>query len=65
MSRGKHTPGTMPKRSAMNTTEQMHEEKAAMKKARAKFPHDPQKAKVEADLILLARCCQLGKSFGR
>lgn len=61
----KHTSQTAAKSHALRSVEQEVKEKAAMKRARRRFPNDPQKAKVEADLILLAELCQSGRTLKR
>ena len=66
MSQGKgRTPKTKAKRSCLSTTMQMEAERRAMKKAQKKYPDDPQKARVEAQLILLGAIEQGGYTIGR
>lgn len=66
MSQGKgRTPKTKAKRSCLSPVMQAEAERRAMKKALKKYPDDPQKAKVEAQLILLGAIGQKGYTFGR
>ena len=66
MSQGKgRTPKTKAKRSCLSTTMQMEAERRAMKKALKKYPDDQQKAKVEAQLIMLAAIERNGYTLGR
>ena len=66
MSQGKgRTPKTKAKRSCLSTTMQMEAERRAMKKAQKKYPNDPEKARVEAQLILLGAIEQGGYTIGR
>lgn len=44
---------------------QMEAERRAMKKAQKKYPNDPEKARVEAQLILLGAIEQGGYTIGR
>lgn len=66
MSQGKgHTPRTKAKRTCLSPTMQMEAERRALKKAQKKYPNDPQKAKIEAQLILLGAIEQGGYTIGR
>ena len=65
MSRRKHTSGTQNKRTCLSAVEQMQQERKALKAARKKFPNDSQKARVEAQLIMLGAMSRSGPTFGR
>lgn len=66
MSQGKgHSPRTKSKRTCLSPSMQAEAERRAMKKAMKKYPNDPQKAKVEAQLILLGAIEQGGYTIGR
>lgn len=65
MSKGKHPHRTEQKHRSIRPIEMEQMEKNAMKKAKRKFPHDPIKARVEADLILMAEMSQRGMTYGR
>ena len=66
MSQGKgRFPRTKPKRTCLSPVAQAEAERRALKKAQQKYPNDPQKAKVEAQLILLGAIEQKGYTFGR
>jgi hypothetical protein len=43
----------------------MQQERKALKAARKKFPNDSQKARVEAQLIMLGAMGRSGHTFGR
>lgn len=65
MSQRKRTPRTKSKRTCLSPVAQMEQERRTMKMAMKKYPNDPQKAKVEAQLILLGIMGQRGNTFGR
>ena len=66
MSQGKgRTPRTKAKRTCLSPSMQAEAEHRAMKKAMKKYPDDLQKAKVEAQLILLGAIEQGGYTIGR
>lgn len=66
MSQGKgHSPRTKAKRTCLSPVAQAEAERRAMKKAKKKYPNDPQKAKVEAQLIMIGAIGQKGYTIGR
>lgn len=65
MSQRKHSPRTKSKRTCLSPVVQMEAERRTMKMAMKKYPNDPQKAKVESQIILLGIMGQRGNTFGR
>lgn len=65
MSQRKHSPRTKSKRTCLPPVVQMEAERRTMKMAMKKYPNDPQKAKVESQIILLGIMGQRGNTFGR
>ena len=56
---------TKSKRTCLSPIAQMEAERRTMKMAMKKYPNDPQKAKVESQIILLGIMSQRGNTFGR
>lgn len=56
---------TKAKRTCLSPVVQMEAERRTMKMAMKKYPNDPQKAKVESQIILLGMMGQRGNTFGR
>lgn len=56
---------TKNKRTCLSPIAQMEAERRTMKMAVKKYPNDPQKAKVESQIILLGIMGQRGNTFGR
>lgn len=65
MSKSKHTAGTKQKHRSLRPMEMEQKESAALKKAQKKFPNVPVRARVEADIILMAELSQRGMTYGR
>ena len=64
MSKTKRTK-TLQKRHCLSPANQMKSEKKAMKMALQKYPNDPEKAKVEAQIIMLNEFSRYGITIGR
>ena len=65
MSQHKHPARNKSKRTCLSPIAQMEAERRTMKMAMKKYPNDPQKAKVESQIILLGIMGQRGNTFGR